>query len=597
MVKFFLVTTAIEKTWPKSESILFLGEWCKRFSRKDQWKKIDSKVLPYHWDNRVKLHSDYLYLQDFYEKLLHELADKLNQIHGTKHSVRYWRILIGPWLGYFIQIVFDRWSSIQDALHSFTISGTIILDCNKDLFVPNDMKDFMMLVARADWNHYIYAEIITKYTNIHCTSLSNNQVFKSSCTVSKPSSRKKIKQSLVTFYDKISSFFARDTDALFIGTYLSRINEIMLSLSMNQFPRLIRRAPIIKILVDDSQRKWKLFGEENQTEFEECVRNLIPQQIPASYMEGFSNLTEQESTLAWPSRPKVIFTSNNYSTDDLFKVYVAEKTEQGSPLVLGQHGGGYGVYLWAFYEEHQLAICDSFLSWGWTDVSEPKVKPIGQLKTKTPIGVQHSKKNGIMLVMVKLPIQSYHLFSSPISSQWLDYFSDQCDFVDSLTDKIRDVITVRLKSDNSGWEPVSRWKDRFPNIVIDEGHFNIDNLVEKSRIYVSTYNATTFLESFTMNIPAVMFWNPEHWELRDSAIPFFDKLKEVGILHDTPESAAEHVNAIWEDVNLWWEGDLLQETLKSFKERYSHIPKGGIVSDVDAALREVVSNAEYLKKC
>ena len=78
---------------------------------------------------------------------------------------------------------------------------------------------------------------------------------------------------------------------------------------------------------------------------------------------------------------------------------------------------------------------------------------------------------------------------------------------------------------------------------------------------------------------------------------FFDKLKEVGILHDTPESAAEHVNAIWEDVNLWWEGDLLQETLKSFKERYSHIPKGGIVSDVDAALREVVSNAEYLKKC
>ena len=29
---------------------------------------------------------------------------------------RYWRILIGPWLGYFLQILFDRWSSIQQVL-------------------------------------------------------------------------------------------------------------------------------------------------------------------------------------------------------------------------------------------------------------------------------------------------------------------------------------------------------------------------------------------------------------------------------------------------------------------------------------------------
>ena len=107
----------------------------------------------------------------------------------------------------------------------------------------------------------------------------------------------------------------------------------------------------------------------------------------------------------------------------------------------------------------------------------------------------------------------------------------------------------------------------------------------------------TFLESFTMNVPTVMFWNPNHWELRDSAFPFFDMLKDVGILHDTPESAAEHVNAIWEDVDFWWESEILQETLKSFKKRYSHIPKDGIVNQVSYALKEATLISKNLKKC
>ena len=199
-----------------------------------------------------------------------------------------------------------------------------------------------------------------------------------------------------------------------------------------------------------------------------------------------------------------------------------------------------------------------------------------------------------MLVNLKLPIQSYHLFSAPIASQWLDYFNDQCNFVDTLTSKIRDVLTVRLHIDELGWEPINRWKDRFPDIVIDEGHFDINNLIKKNRIYVSTYNATSFLESITMNIPTIMFWNPNHWEMRDSAIPFFDRLRDVGILHDTPESAAEHVNAIWDDVNFWWEGEILQETLKSFKKHYSHIPNDGIVNQVSYALNDVIFKSKHI---
>lgn len=113
MVKRFLITTALEESWRRDQPVLFLGEWCRRHSRREQWQQLDAAVLPYHWDDRQKLESDYRTLTALHERLLLELTADLNRIHGVEHSMRYWRILVGPWLGFFVQTVFDRWESIQ----------------------------------------------------------------------------------------------------------------------------------------------------------------------------------------------------------------------------------------------------------------------------------------------------------------------------------------------------------------------------------------------------------------------------------------------------------------------------------------------------
>ena len=41
-----------------------------------------------------------------------------------------------------------------------------------------------------------------------------------------------------------------------------------------------------------------------------------------------------------------------------------------------------------------------------------------------------------------------------------------------------------------------------------------------------------------------MFWNPEFWERSESAKPFFDLLREAGVLFDDPVTCASHVNSI-----------------------------------------------------
>ena len=113
MNKRFLITTALEETIPENQPLLLLGEWCRPISKKNKLDKLNIKLLPYHWDDRLKLHIDYLYLDEFYEKLLSELSFELNNIHGTQHDNRYWRILIGPWLGYFIQIISYKFLTVH----------------------------------------------------------------------------------------------------------------------------------------------------------------------------------------------------------------------------------------------------------------------------------------------------------------------------------------------------------------------------------------------------------------------------------------------------------------------------------------------------
>jgi putative transferase (TIGR04331 family) len=357
-------------------------------------------------------------------------------------------------------------------------------------------------------------------------------------------------------------------------------------------PQFWNFVPPVQVAVDISQRKWIVAGK-CRSDFEDFAGALIPQQIPTAYLEGFDQLIEQVRNLPWPDQPKIIWTSNSHNWDDVFKAWAAEKRECGSPLVIGQHGGHYGTGCWSFVEDHEIAASDCYLSWGWSKPDQPKVKPIGQLKSKRPLGICHAEQPGLLLVTAIIPRFSFYMASVVVSRQWLDYFNDQCAFVENLPVHIREKLTVRLKQPDHGWKQVERWRDNFPAIHIDDGLSNINDLICQNRLYIATYNATTFLESFNMNVPTVIFWNPRHWEMRDSAVPYFEDLKRVGIFHDTPESAARHVTAIWNDVEAWWASTEVVEVLARFKERYCRMDNNTLYR-LEATLRLVMAEGKKL---
>jgi len=97
--------------------------------------------------------------------------------------------------------------------------------------------------------------------------------------------------------------------------------------------------------------------------------------------------------------------------------------------------------------------------------------------------------------------------------------------------------------------------------------------MRECRLFIGNNNGTTYLEAFAANFPSILFWNPVQWELRESAKPFFDDLQRVGILHYTPETAAELVNDIYEDPMSWWMQDEVQMAKNNFCYEFARTSK------------------------
>ncbi len=582
-----LVTTAIEETWGKNEEILFLGKWCKLYSRKEIWQARKHSTLSYNWDDRDQLYSDKVYLYELYDRLLPQLSNKLNEVHGTCHSEMYWRILMGPWLGFFIPMLFQRWSSITNATTNFKITNTFLLMGENISLVPNDMGDFASLMTGDRWNHFICRRILKYQGEINCSILEHEvgeynftNVNNKNCDI-----KLKIKKILLATWNFCLSPFVHEKDFLFIHTYLHFFEEFKLKLRFWQVPQNIRSEPINSVPMKCEWREWDL-EEKSSDKFEEFLRTMIPSQIPKVYLEGFDSIKDQTESLKWPNSPDLIFSSNSHIYDDLVKNWIASKVERGSSLVIGQHGGG-PFHAINFQTEHELAICDRYLSPGEGNTWHPKVRNVGQIFARK---WKSDSKGGVLLMQLDTSRYSFSIESLVQSDDFTKYMHNQLDFVGCLPSEIRRHLTIRLAEDNYQHSSEDRWRDRFPDIAIDPGKQNVHRMFSQSRLIVCTYAGTTYNQTIAVNAPTVIFWDPKYSQLHETTQPYLDELKRVGVFHETPESAAKHVSKIWDNIDNWWLSSSVQEVREVYCEKYACL-SDDLLNSLEGVFRDVVAES------
>tara|TARA_X000000368_G_C23024088_1_gene709372 strand:- start:6 stop:1769 length:1764 start_codon:yes stop_codon:yes gene_type:complete len=565
-----LVTTALEETWGKDEDIVFLGEWCRLYSRRDSYDKRNHEVLPYHWDDRKKAYNDYKYLKLLNKKITSELKIILNALHGKDYSERIWSILIGHWLVKFTAVVFDRWVMIENAEQNYTDLTTNVLNIDYDTCVPNSSIDGVEFLFSDKWNHFLCSEIIKRSTNIEVTKTSNELQVNNIYDVAETSLKTKLKSKVRSVFSYIQNTIFRSGTYVFKSTYLSVLDQLKLNISLGlSVSNIDTHTPHI-IDCNNSFRQW-IINDNTASEFEKIVFELLPVCMPKTYLEGFAVCDKKWRSKLYINRTKVIFSSNSHYYDDNFKTYIMHEVKQGAKLILGQHGGG-ALNRYEDVMDLELLIADKYLSTGSLNTKrDKKIIDIGQLFNRQKYN-KYDKNGGALLVTVAMPRYHFSLFSAVIAGQMLGYFEDQFDFYNSLTDEIKKQLNVRLYHGDYGWEQRQRWLDYYPGVKFDTNR-KMDKSVQQSRLIIGTYAATTYNETLASNIPTIIYWNTEHWELSAESDLFFEELKRVGIFHTTPQSAAKQVVKIWNDIDQWWYDRELQNVREKYCRAFAYRPK------------------------
>ena len=577
----FLITTADQHFWKSEEKVLFLGEWCKPFKLQDYWIKLDHEVVRYHWNDRGKLYNDCLHLERVHEKYLHLLTERLNAVHGEAHSSRYWQIIIGPWLYYFIPILYDRYLSLREASKDYVIKNTWIADIDVWKLTPKDIVTFNRYYLRDYYNHFLYSEIIkllklVPYEVISYdidTPIKNEEREISSIVGSDINSevlfsRRALKSILKRLLQKLSAI--RNPKFVFVSTYFTSKNQWKLEIALRQSPTMFNTNWSFNYAVNPAQRKV-LTMNEGKDEFERVLETLIPYQMPVSYVENYKKILDTAYTTL-PKKCKVIYTENGYIHMDGFKCWVADQIEKGAKLVIGQQGGLHGIGLWFWIENQLSKIADHVISWGWTDPADSKIQPLpaSRLIHKNP-ACRPKNQGYILWVLMGLPRYFYSLQSLPVASQYSDYIEEQIRLAKTVNPSVRKLLLLRHYKFDFGWGEVGQIRKLNLGIQDSIMEESLEEQLSKSRLFIGTYNGTTFIEAFSADVPTILFWNPYHSELKPSAQPYFEELRMAGIFHDTPESAAQKVNEIFNNPDAWWQTEKVQRAKRNFCEQFAKV--------------------------
>ncbi|MEK7376437.1 MAG: LIC12162 family protein [Candidatus Margulisiibacteriota bacterium] len=572
--KSFLATTALEEFWDTSMHMVFLGPWCKKYSRKHVWEKTDHETLVSPLSDQKNMCEAYNLTSAVYKHILKETACALNSIHGEDHGNRYWEIIIGPWIFHYIDVMYDRYISIKTFLDT-DIPFSAATVCETSIITPLTTDEFVALSLKDEFNHQIYSRIIDiLYPNDFTKKPCKGSASPGHKSLAKTGFKDRVKE-VLNFFLSIDVKGGRQklaTKSAYFP-YLA-MKKIIASAKHNMLE--LKDIPLdgIEADRDAAVRKQLVIKANSSGEFTDLLRQLIPLDIPMSYIENYKAFKNAAERLP---KSGAVFSSNSWYFDELFKIWAADRMEQGAILIGAQHGGNYGSDLFMRHEDFELGIVDKFYSWGWDrEEYSDKIIPFyaNTLTGNKEYGSDNSQK-GVLLISAATPRYLYRI--NVINNHHVeDYIAWQMRFAASLSKARTKELKIRLFPADFGCDHKMRLNDSFPEVALEDKTIPFLASVICARIVVCDHLSTPLTDVLSANKPTIIFWDPKVQLIRSEAQPFYDALHSAGILYYSPEDAAKAVETIYDDVEKWWNEPGRKKAVALFCNQFARTSKDSV---------------------
>jgi putative transferase (TIGR04331 family) len=565
-----LLVSSIQELWPTKNPVLFVDESCLKYGVRHIWENLDLAITQSLCFDQKTDDADYEVHIQLYRSIFPDVVSFLNNYHGVRHSDRYWRIVIDHWLMRAIDLIQMRYKKIEKSLASNLVNEVIVSTRRVIEHPKATSHDFYHALHGESDSALVNEEIVRtlalKFAEVKVIEQSL-KLDSFAAIKSVKSSRSKITKFLHYLAASLNRILGRDTDAFFLNTYLPRFKEFLLQISFGQAPAIYKVPTWTPNLPDLKTRNLYLGSNQSSTDLENCVRNLVLKLIPKCYLEDYKTIDHLTDKIHWPKSPKFICTANDYDSNDFFKIWAAKKVEGGTPYYVIQHGSNFESSRYLIAPE--IEFSNRYITWGWNH----KVNCVpGFLVRRSIRRSDKYKKSGTLLIMASF-LKSNTLTAT--KAEWNSIqISDQKKFLKLLNFEAQEKPVFRiLRYDLRLPETLESWKDFFAEAKIyasiESSARSLSRSLMRSRVVVFAYFSTGFLECLAAERPVICFWQNDLNHFADCVIDDFRQLERVGLIHFTPESAANHINKHWDDILSWWDDPEVKCVRQKFSSKYA----------------------------
>jgi len=491
---------------------------------------VSPKIL-YNKYSASQIEITNIYLNALYPIILNQLSEDIERCYKLNWRSNNYEVFLGNFVLLMSHVIHDRWITISNnaAPHNKSLNITI----------PKDFLEFSEWCVTSDtFNCHVHL--------ILGTILASNKA----STYVLPTSAEG--------YAGIDNNVFDNSKVLVDSPYFlnSKFEE-------NEFKSCNDKDCVF--VFNDRRQHSKYFNLNKQfrtesleakiNNFEEACLALCKLYIPVDYLESLTALKVLKK--AYP--PKAVYTSIGCHFNTPIKYLVGEYINK-IPYWIHQHGGGYGMLNTVVPEFYERRVASKYFTWGW--IEDSKTSP---LPTKPRINRYDDPKVVLLKTLLGCKYRKYLILDNPIYKENIDLTKSTIAFLQKISPRIQ--------------LHIAHYENNKTNIGVDINelyHNNSKHFPDRSRpdgaykIHVCNYLGTSWLESISSDIPTIVFIESNKYSFRPNAKILIDELIDIGIIHHSPESAADHLNNVYDNPDKWWNSSELQNIRSKFTKKYAN---------------------------
>ena len=561
----FFIATEVDNSDHKNK--IYAGDWC-FFSKIKEIKKNEDKIISFKiLSDKKKIDLEVENLKNFFLK---KLINKLNNLHNTNYSDKFWKFLLDPWLLYFLDSYTLKWKIINEVDKSY----------NKILFndyinlEPNnffDVRDYLTKFQSNDQFHQTQFQNILKFKlkkNKKFISFKNKKIFKKDIVFGR---KNFFKNSFFKLIDYILSCFSKNNKYFFYKSSLGSKNFFYLNFKLRQFPYFnysdFEKEKYIKYFdnsINKEVRENLKISIGTKDDFKNFLSEFLIQELPTCYVENFKKLIYESSKIS--IEPKIIIDSVQILHNSLFKFWAAFKQETSKAIIIyPDHGGTLGI----INHNDLLEYLDYRFSWHKPVVKNDIQTPSINLSKISGSRVNSKKDLDKILYISYNNKKYYHFFiNEPHGMKNLKITNKFKNLKENLSKEIKEKLYVKTytRDDKDYWIKNNLFEHDQNKIILSKNTYN--NIFKTSKIIICNYPKTSLCEAIVSG-PTILLFDFDEWTHSKNFLELKKDLIKNNILFDDANLAANHINSIWDNPLDWWNSDKLLNVRKKFMNQFA----------------------------